>query len=399
MREICSLIPEQKLKFFYTRNQSYAMPGNSNDLHNMVIEAAPLPLELLIPDSKTPIFKELSLKKKRNQYWVELENLKQKIVAYAKSNDCTAMLVVLASPSLILIAEDIARTLKVDLTCLVWDPPESTMNYLHFEKPLRNLVLKRFEHLLKFAKKVSVASEGMRVEYKMRYGIDGIPLIRPVRDDRIQNSFQLTRNSSETEITIGFSGSLYAMDEFLSLLEALSTVDFVITGKAVTVKVYGNYLFFNKNFLQKNVSLQLYGYRDQIQTVEELSKCDLVYLPYWFDKKYSLSVRTCFPDKMSTYLSSGAPIFYHGPEDSTPAEFIRSYPVGKSCHTTSAEDIIEKITTLATNMEFRENASKARSLALAQEYSLDGFRDKVSALLQVTKEDLSAPNEIVETTS
>lgn len=390
LREICLAFPVKALAFLVLDSLNYSLPGDTNDITDLEIRRLKLPQELLKAASKLPLLKETSLYSQRQKYWREVEELKKQAIEYGAAHNCKQVLAILGSPTVTLIAQAVAKALGADLISLTWDPHETTMQLLHFDDRTQARVMAHFESCLKASKSLAVASDGMRREYKSRYGVDGIPLFRPVRKEQVRLQRSKSLKESDLQIVIGFSGSLYAKKEFAALFEALSSVDWNVAGKPVVFKVLSNYFFFPQDFAQQHSSIQLLGFRDRQSVVEELSKCHAVYLPYWFDESRALSVRTCFPDKLGTYLTSGVPIFFHGPAVSTPADFFLQYPVGKTCHSLETKDILETLHALVTDESFRHEAWKARNKALQTEYSLDSFRAKIARLLDVSTGELNA---------
>lgn len=388
LREICLAFPENTISFFVLESLNYSLPGDSNDIKEMSVKRVKLPTELVNPSSKIPGLRQISVKLKRRIYWREVETVKQRAIDYGKKQGCTQVFAVLGSPTVTVIAEAVAKALNAKLICLAWDPHETTMQLLHFDEKTKDTVMTHFADCMTSAKTLAVASEGMSAEYKDRYGVEGIALVRPIRSEQIRQIRSRPVAKEDSEIVIGFSGSLYSKNEFAAFWEALSSVDWKIDGKRVTFKVLSNYFFFPQEFEQRHSSIQLLGFRDQDAVVEELARCHIAYLPYWFDESRALSVRTCFPDKVGTYLTSGLPIFFHGPKLSTPADFFAKYPVGKACHSLEKKEILETLSALITDESFRNAAWDARNQALEKEFSLPSFRTKIANLLAVQEDEL-----------
>lgn len=389
LREICLAFPEKTIAFLVLESLSYSLPGDTNDLTELEIKRVKLPQELHRPKSQLPGLKQLSLYLQKQKYWREVEELKNRAIAYGASQGCKQVLAILGSPTVTLIAESVAKALDAELISLNWDPHETTMQLLHFDKQMQGKVMIRFESCLRNSKRVAVASDGMRREFQCKYGVEGIPLLRPVRDTQVRKERTKAFEETDEQIIIGFCGSLYSKREFTALFEALSQVDWKVKEKKVILKVFSNYFFFPHDFRQRHSTIQLLGFRQRDEVIAALSKCHIAYLPYWFDESRSLSVRTCFPDKLGTYLTSGVPILFHGPKVSTPADFFSKYPVGKTCHSLEAHDILEALNELVSDAEFRNAAWDARNLALKIEYSLPTFRTKIAELLGVAVSDLN----------
>jgi hypothetical protein len=93
------------------------------------------------------------------------------------------------------------------------------------------------------------------------------------------------------------------------------------------------------------------------------------------DKKHSYTVKTAFPSKLSFYTSAGTPIFYHGPEDSTPKEFLDKFPVGVSCHSVQSKDILNTLEKLLSP-NFRADYSEERDIAIHKVFHPDRIVEK-----------------------
>jgi len=390
LREICLAFPKNTISFLVLESLNYAIPGDSNDIKEMHFKRVKLPVELLDPLTKVPGFRDISIKLQRKKYWREVDSVKQIAIEYAKQQGCTQILAVFGSPTVTVVANEVAKALNAQLICLVWDPHETTMQLLHFDEDTKKTVMKHFEDCIKRSKTLAVASEGMSEEYKKRYRVESIPLVRPIREDQIRRNRSRSFLKQDKRIVIGFSGSLYATNEFASLWEALSSVDWIIQGKRVTFRILSNYFFFPHEFEQKYSSIHLMGFRDQKSVIAELADCHVAYLPYWFDENRALSVRTCFPDKLGTYLTSGLPIFFHGPKQSTPADFFAGYPVGRTCHSLDKNAILETLNQLISDETCRDAAWEARNRALKEQFSLATFRSKIARLLDVPAEELNS---------
>ena len=80
--------------------------------------------------------------------------------------------------------------------------------------------------------------------------------------------------------------------------------------------------------------------------MRRLSECDLVYAMYPFRRNAAMFRRTSLPTKLSTYVQAARPIFAHTPADSSLAEAVVRFDVGKVCHAPAGESlttVLEKI--------------------------------------------------------
>jgi hypothetical protein len=134
--------------------------------------------------------------------------------------------------------------------------------------------------------------------------------------------------------------------------------------------------------------IEYLGWQSPEKTIELMSQVDVTYLPYWFDRSHSLSVRLCFPSKLTTYLAAGRPVLFHGPKDSSPAHFFSRFPVGLCCHSLEEPEIIESLRRFIIDRKFYALATQAGQAALDQELDLRVFRRRFATLIGIEEEEL-----------
>ena len=190
------------------------------------------------------------------------------------------------------------------------------------------------------------------------------------------------------QFVIGFAGSLYASREFEALLAALARVDWRIDGHDVKVKLMGHHGSCSL-IGRSRMNLEYLGWRSLEETVDLLAETDVAYLPYWFDPAFSDSVRLCFPNKLTTYLTAGKPVLFHGPADSAPARFFRRFPAGLCCHSLEAPAIIECLRRFVGDRDLYQSAACASQDALDQELNERAFVSHFADLIGVDPADLT----------
>ena len=70
----------------------------------------------------------------------------------------------------------------------------------------------------------------------------------------------------------------------------------------------------------RNVTFLPFG--SEAEVSRDIREADLLYLPLPFDRRYELFTRFSLSTKLVTYLASGLPIVYHGPQDSAAASLL-----------------------------------------------------------------------------
>jgi hypothetical protein len=120
----------------------------------------------------------------------------------------------------------------------------------------------------------------------------------------------------------------------------------------------------------------------------ELASTDVAYVPYWFDRGHARAAQTSFPNKISAYVAAGVPVFYHGPRESSPADFLQRYPVGQSCHSLDAADIQRTLRTLLFDRALRESFARARQCVLEECLGLEAMLRRFAELLGIERDQL-----------
>jgi hypothetical protein len=302
---------------------------------------------------------------------------------FAKQHHAELVWAILNRPSTILLARRLASALPVPLVVTVWDPPEYLAENYRLDALERRRLLREFERTLRAAARCAVASEGMRDEYRQRYGVDGIVHIHAVRPELRRLPANGPRSAGR--LIIGVAGNLYAKREWDALLAALSAHHWRIAGRQVVVRVLSSGI---RAAADGGACIEYLGWRPPEETIDLLAEVDLAYLPYWFDWRHRLSVRLCFPNKLSTYLAAGIPVLFHGPEDSSVARFFQRYPAGICCHSLDKGQIVASLERLASDGHLYSAAAAAGQAALDQELNLTVFLDRFAMLLGIDRRAL-----------
>ena len=310
-------------------------------------------------------------------------HLVRSAVQFGRRQGVEVVLAILNSPVQIEIAARVASKLGARLVTIVWDPPEFLSLGMGLDRFSHRNLLREFEKVLHTTVRCGVASEGMAAEYRQRYGVDPVVLIHGVHPNLIrQPAKEITSNE---HFTIGFIGSLYAIDAWQALLAALSKVNWQIEGRKVIIRVLSTNMTFRSG---RAMHIEYLGWHSLEETVGLMSQVDATYLPYWFDKSYSLSVRLCFPNKLATFLAAGRPVFFHGPEDSSPARFFRRFPAGLCCHSLEETEIINSLRRFITDTKFYAGAAQACQAACEQQLNRHIFRQRFAALMGISEDEL-----------
>ncbi len=229
---------------------------------------------------------------------------------------------------------------------------------------------KRYRFMGRLAKKMTIAglqkvsgvdliSKGMQTYYEQLSNRKGEICHRYLPASSV-GTFHHPPSPDLSVLNIGHIGSIYDKDDFIKFLSLLQRY-----GKVKNVKIKLNMWGYHpkKNSFPGNYLniLQIHKDLPEEKVIPQLSKCDFVYSMYPLSKKLSLFGQTSLPTKLSSYVQASRPIFGHGPDNSTLAEFLENTQTGvmwSSVNNKEGIDLIEKIITFAPTSK---DWQKARS--------------------------------------
>lgn len=309
-----------------------------------------------------------------------------RVIRFARGHQVELVWATLDSPTSIYSSRRVAAALGVPLVVTVWDPPERFVTDLGLDPLTGRLLMQDFTKTLRAAVRCSVISDEMQREYKTRYGIDSI-VVRYGIDAALRQAPR-TRRVSPSQFTIACAGNLYATQAWGALLSALTSIDWCLDGRDVTVRLLGGCDI--RLQAPGRMRIEYLGWRSQQEMLALISEADVAYLPYWFDESHTVAAHLSFPAKLSSYLAAGVPVLFHGPEASSPVHFLRRFPAGRCCHSLEASPIIESLR-LAGASEFRTSAAQAARKALDEELDRSISLSRFAALIGIEPTDLLPP--------
>lgn len=295
-----------------------------------------------------------------------LPRLLERIETFSREHRAEGLLAILNAPSIIYAARPAAERLGVPLYAMVWDPPEYLALNLRFGQAATGRLLRAFDDALRGATALAVIGEGMADRYGRSFRGQPVIVRHGVHPDLWREARDPLRWAGP--LVIGFAGSLYAKAEWRALLAALESVNYEVCGRPVFVKLIGRVPL---RGVPVPPRVHCTGTLALEDTIAALGDVDVSYLPYWFDSEHAEVVRLSFPSKLSTYAAAGAPVFYHGPADSSPADFFRRYPMGVACHSLEPRPIVEALGQLAGDAGLYRAAHTSCRRALVDELGLD----------------------------
>jgi len=370
---------------FAATSPLYDVPVADPSLDWLKIKSSPLPAEWAWQTHgrdgwKPRVQSAFRLPKLRRK----LEPIIEEAVAFGKAERVEAIWCILIGPSMILMAREVARRLKVPLFSMVWDPIRSFANQQSADPISTFFLEKQFERVLKLSKMVAAVSEGMQADYKKTLGVESVVIYYPIDQTILEPTPKV--KSAHEPFVISYAGSFYAKEEIGCLIEALTDIKWQLASRPVKLQLMGKW--FELSPSKGTVNIEILGHLPVDELMPLLAKSDLAYLPYWFDQKFEQAVRHCFPHKFTTYLAAGCPILFHGPSNSSPQHFLNRYKVGLGCNSLNREAVSSALNRFVLDSEFQANYREARRKAIASEFSEEVVRKRLAAFLGVLPDQL-----------
>ena len=266
-------------------------------------------------------------------------------------------------------AGEACRRSGVPTMCIVWDPPAYLCSLWKLPPLSARALMSSFEADIRSSKAILYPSLAMQKFYSKEYS-------NPSEVGIHSPSINLQTVPVITEdgvFRIGFSGGMYTNENWSVLLETIGSTDWKLQDRPVEIVVMGSYL--NLPRVTGPVRISFLGYVDMQTQVNVLAGCDLLYLPYPFDKKFENSVRYSFPNKLGVYAAAGVPVLFHGPSSSSVLRILEKYTIGPVCTSLQSEEL-----KLAINEVFnkeRDAFYRGQSRRLRQdELNLEVFQQR-----------------------
>ncbi|HEV3409948.1 MAG TPA: glycosyltransferase [Chthoniobacterales bacterium] len=164
-----------------------------------------------------------------------------------------------------------------------------------------------------------VISAPLGREYCRRYGerpfqvvTDGLTSLSPVRV-----------NTDPSRLRIYFMGLFHMSYErnLRALLDALAVLERERPDMTITVTLRCEHV--RPQVLAGTTTVKVLPFADEAQVQRDLADADLLYMPIPFGAEHERFARYSLSTKMVTYVGSGVPILYHGPENSAAGELLR----------------------------------------------------------------------------
>ncbi len=363
--QLCRFIPEFEIDIFAVMNKDLQGINFTSDLKNTRIVKFDKPKENtghLLPGKLGIIisfFYEWYI-----QFFIST-NLVKKIVNAGAGRNYDYIWCILQGQTMIRIALPVANRFKARLLTQIWDHPSWWFKENKVNRYWRNRFMGIFHNTLKNSHHCGTASFAMSEMLKSLLSINSVPFIPGIDDVKLKKPAVMTNSKN---IVIGMAGQLYSKSEWNSFLGTLDFLNWKINNKNIIVRVLGYHFEISGH---RKVNIEFLGYRNQDETIEILSKCDLLYCPYFFDKKYEIISTTSFPSKLITYFAAGRPVFFHGPADSSPANFLIKSKAAFLCHSLDKRMIELKLKECLSNKKVYDQMAVNGNIAVKKYFTTE----------------------------
>jgi len=244
------------------------------------------------------------------------------------------------------LASKVADLLGIPLLIQIWDPLYFWMDSHIPDEVTRNRILRKFEKILRSCDGFFAASTIMAEQYHRDYGVRTVPFL-PSLDERLALPPAEEINPG-SEFIIGGAGKLYPAEVWHALFKALDSVDWQIEKRNVRIRLLAQDAVLHA---EGKMNFEFLGWRSQNEAIQLLSEADLLYCPYWFDPYYEEITKLSFPGKLTTFLATGRPVMFHGPQDASPARFLRAHDTGVLCHSLEPHEIVAVLSAVIKDRE------------------------------------------------
>jgi len=298
------------------------------------------------------------------------------IARFAREQQVDALWVVLKGQTLIRLAKGLSHVLSLPLFTQVWDPFELWLRHQSIDRFTRRRFLTMFDKVIKKSSSCATTSWAMTEAYTEKYAVKNRSLISslPVELARMP----ATSSHSEDEFIIGIAGQIYAVLEWNSLIDTLNETHWKIANRRIRIRVLSNDFALKT---QKPSNIEYLGWQSQEDTMQLLTECDLLYLPYWFSESFRKETTYCFPSKLITYLASGRPVFCHAPPYASPYIYITQHEAGFVCDSLDPQNIRKSLEKVILNTEHYAKIKTNASACFLRDFTLESMRKSFFQLL------------------
>lgn len=366
--QLCRFLPEGSVVCYAVVNRTISA-RLSTDL-NIPIEYCKKPIERAIRLLPGNIGRFIAR-------WVEnwrekqvLKTILPQVVKFGKKHQVDRVWCVLQGQTMVRLARPVAEALGVSLHTQVWDPFGWWLRANKIDADTSTKLLEKFDEVIRASRTCATASWAMSKEYTEKYGIKNIPVISSLARE-IALSPATAPNQSD-EFIIGLAGQIYATEEWNTLIAAIEKFDWKIDGRKIKFHILSRGM---PSGVTHPKYVEYLGWMSQEDAIQNLSRVDILYLPYWFSSEFREESTLSFPSKLITYLAAGRPILFHGPDYASPAKYLEENKAGLCCYSLESDRIFEQIKLLATNRDIYRQLAFNGTAAFMRDFTHEKMKE------------------------
>ena len=210
------------------------------------------------------------------------------------------------------------------------------LRYALRNSPVLPLALRRLSQVWNYADARFVITEQLGREYNRRYGAHDFAVVTDGLEE--VSDFRPAREG----LGAYFMGAYHASYKrnFETLLGALTELQSRLPPDSVSLTLRGGGLPYSHD---TTLDMRVLGFGTQAEVAEEAAAATFLYLPLPFGRPHRDFVRWSLSTKLVTYLGSGRPILYHGPEGSAAAELLVTHGAAAPVYTLESRDLVAGI--------------------------------------------------------
>jgi glycosyltransferase involved in cell wall biosynthesis len=233
------------------------------------------------------------------------------------------------------------------------------------------------------AKARLVISEAMGQEYCSRYGKQPFTVVT----DGLTQIPHTPLTRPDKSLRVYFMGAIHLSYEenFHSLLQALDLLLEQHPDWKISLTIRGNAPF---SLVKSKIAVTFLPWASEHEVAKDLEYADLLYLPLPFGSSFSSFVKYSLSTKMVTYLGSGLPILYHGPENSAAGQLLSQNQAAVVADSLDAE-VIQSVLTNAPK-KLHQIVENALGIGRHQ-FALPDIRERFWQTLQHQGEFVCSP--------
>lgn len=366
-----SFIPHHSLTCFVVQNR-FIYPKIPETLKTIKINVVPKPLENYghkrLGNIQSFLFENYHA-------LFTIPRLIQSAVEFALTTKVDVVWAMLQGQTMIRMARPVANKLQVPLFTQIYDPPGWWMRDHKVNKWVAQSVISEFNHAILSSQKVACCSWAMADFYKETLGANTLAVVAGLEKSLAKKP--ATKKHNRSDFIISMAGQLYSKSEWICLLNLLCQNNWQIAGKNIKVKYLGPQLDLYAEGRPMNI--EYLGWRSQEETIKIFEDSDLLYCPYWFDPNYEMESRLSFPSKLTSYLASGRPVLFHGPEYSSPGKFLEQNKAAALCYSLDPDLLQATLEKIITDEHYYQeiciNGRKAFDSFLSTEFMQKNFHE------------------------